>query len=112
MSFHCFSFSHIILGGNNACVCVCVCVCVANSDYRLELFLDFSMHLNHLGCLLKYGYLDLSGAEKFESLISISGDTIGGWKPAIGELRAADFICYFFEVGLLIHFSTGPPTHI
>ena len=83
-----------------------------NSDYRLELFLDFSMHLNHPGCLLKYGYLDLSGTEKLESLISISGDTIGGWKPAIGELRVAAFIRYFFEVGLLIQFSTGPPTYI
>ena len=83
-----------------------------NSDYRLELFLDFSMHLKTPGCLLKYGYLDLSGTEKFESLISISGDTIGGWKPAIGELRAAAFICYFFEVGLLIQFSIGPPTYI
>lgn len=68
MSFHCLSFSHIIMEGNNACVCVCVCV--ANSDYRLELSLDFSVRLNHPGCLLKYGYLDLRGTEKFESLIS------------------------------------------
>lgn len=99
-------------------MCVCVCVCLTTSDYRLESFLIFSMHPNHLGCLLKwvpeatnprYCDLDLSGAEKCEFLITIPGDTIGVGGPQLESIKLQLLCIAALKWGYLSNFQKTHP---